>query len=117
MDLIHDDGTVQTMTFERLGNQSAYLRCAMYGGPNGETPDRDLWQGMAVGDPRSLDATVSGETYDTNDPEVRSRICGLDQHHARFELDGEVAYGFIEPYDTLCYELAKAGRLGFSLIE
>jgi len=56
-------------------------------------------------------------SYDTNDPEVRSRICGLDQHHARFELDGEVAYGIGEPYDTLCYELAKAGRLGFSLLD
>lgn len=104
------------MTFERLGNQTAYLRCGMYGGPNGGTPDGDLWHGMSVGDPRSREATVSGETYDVNDPEVRSRICGLDQHHARFELDGEVAYGIVEPYDTLCYEMAKAGRLGFSLL-
>ncbi|MBX3286924.1 MAG: hypothetical protein KF703_16365 [Actinobacteria bacterium] len=112
VDLIHDDGRVQTMTFERLGNQTAYLRCGMYGGPNGGTPDGDLWHGMAVGD-----GVVSGETYDANDPAVRARICGLDQHHARFELDGEVAYGIVEPYDTLCYQLCQAGRLGFSLLD
>src|SRR5271166_4338498 len=34
------------------------------------------------------DGVVGGETYDANDPEVRARICGLDQHHARFECDG-----------------------------
>ena len=42
------DGSVKTMTFERLGNQIAFLRCGMYGGPNGGTPDGDLWHGMAV---------------------------------------------------------------------
>jgi hypothetical protein len=111
VDLIFGDGTVRTMMFERLGNQTAFLRCGMYGGPNGGTPDGDLWHGMGVGE------GVSGETYDTNDPQVRARICGLDQHHARFELDGEVAYGISETYDTLCYEIAKARRLGFSLLD
>jgi hypothetical protein len=100
------------MTFERLGNQIAFLRCGMYGGPNGGTPDGNIWHGMDVGD-----GVVTGETYDANDPAVRTRICGLDQHHARFELDGEVAYGLIEPYDTLCYEMASSGLGGFSLLE
>ena len=55
------------MTFERLGNQIAFLRCGMYGGPNGGTPNGDVWQGMKVGD-----GVVSGETYDANDPAVRA---------------------------------------------
>lgn len=112
VDLIHQDGRRQTMTFERLGNQTAFLRCGMYGGPNGGTPNGNLWHGMAV-----TDRVVSGETYDTKDPEVRARICGLDQHHARFELGGEIAYGLSETYDTLCYEFAKAGRTGFTLLD
>ena len=111
VDLHFSSGEMKTMTFERLGNQIAFLRCGMYGGPNGGTPDGDLWHGMDVGE------QVSGETYDANDPEVRARICGLDQHHCRVECDGEVTYGIVEPYDTLCYEVSKAGVLGFSLIE
>jgi hypothetical protein len=111
VDLVFSDGSEKTMTFERLGNQIAFLRCGMYGGPNGGTPDGDIWHGMDVGD-----GVVSGETYDVNDPAVRSRICGLDQHHARFECEGEVTYGIIEPYDTLCYQMASSGLGGFSLL-
>ena len=48
VDLVFADGAVKTMTFERLGNQIAFLRCGMYGGPNGGTPDGDLWHGMPV---------------------------------------------------------------------
>ncbi len=111
VDLVFASGEEKTMTFERLGNQIAFLRCGMYGGPNGGTPDGNIWHGMDVGD-----GVVTGETYDANDPEVRARICGLDQHHARFECDGEVTYGIIEPYDTLCYEMASSGLGGFSLL-
>jgi hypothetical protein len=111
VDLHFESGEMKTMTFERLGNQIAFLRCGMYGGPNGGTPDGDIWHGMYVGDD-----VVSGETYDANDPAVRARIAGLDQHHCRVECDGEVTYGLVEPYDTLCYEVSKAGKMGFSLL-
>ncbi|HMD44786.1 MAG TPA: hypothetical protein VKG43_01405 [Acidimicrobiales bacterium] len=111
VDLHFESGDVKTMRFERLGHQIAFLRCGMYGGPNGGTPDGDIWHGMEVGD-----GVVTGETYDATDPEVRRRICGLDQHHCRFELEGEVSYGIAEPYDTLCYEIAKAGVMDFSLL-
>ena len=33
------------------------------------------------------------------------------------QCDGEVAYGLVEPYDTLCYEVSKAGVMGFSLLD
>ncbi len=111
VDLVFESGEEKTMTFERLGHQIAFLRCGMYGGPNGGTPGDDIWQGMDVGE------RVDGETYDVTDPEVRRRICGLDQHHARFQCDGETTYGIIEPYDTLCYDMASSGLGGFSLLE
>jgi hypothetical protein len=115
VDLVFADGVVKTMSFERLGNQIAFLRCGMYGGPNGGTPDGDLWHGMpvAVGD----EVVVHGETFDVNDPDVRSRLAGQDQHHCRVTCEGEVTYGLVEPYDTLCYEVANAGVMGFSLLD
>ena len=111
IDLESARGPSRTLSFERLGYQIAFLRCGMYGGPNGGTPEGDIWQGEFVGD-----GVVSGETYDVTDPVVRSRICGLDQHHARFYCDGAVAYGIFEAYDTLCHDTAKAGRQGLSLL-
>ena len=112
MDLTFRSGETKTVTFERLGNQIAFLRCGMYGGPNGGTPDGDIWHGVYVGDD-----VVTAETYDANDPAVRARICGLDQHHMRFECDGQVSYGLFEAYDTLCYDTARKGEQGLSLIE
>ncbi len=111
VDMEFPSGEVKTMTFERLGNQIAFLRCGMYGGPNGGTPDGDIWHGMYVGD-----GVVTGETYDANDPHVRTRICGLDQHHMRFECDGQVSYGLFEAYDTLAFETAAKGRRGLSML-
>jgi hypothetical protein len=104
-------GEEKLVRFERAGNQIAFLRCGMYGGPNGGTPDGDIWHGQYVGD-----NVVSGETYDANDPEVRSRICGLDQHQMRFECEGAVSYGLFEAYDTLCFETAQQGRQGLRLL-
>jgi hypothetical protein len=115
VDLVFADGSVKTMAFERLGHQIAFLRCGMYGGPNGGTPDGDLWHGMAVA--HGDEVVISGETYDVTDPAVRIRLAGQDQHHCRITCDGEVTYGLVEPYDTLCYEVAKAGVMGFSLLE
>jgi hypothetical protein len=111
IDVTFASGEEKLVTFERAGNQIAFLRCGMYGGPNGGTPDGDIWHGQYVGD-----NVVSGETYDANDPEVRSRICGLDQHQMRFECEGAVSYGLFEAYDTLCFETAQQGRQGLRLL-
>jgi hypothetical protein len=115
VDLHFADGNVKTMAFERLGNQIAFLRCGMYGGPNGGTPDGDIWHGMAVA--QGDEVVVHSETFDVNDPEVRQSLAGLDQHHCRVTCDGEVTYGLVEPYDPLCYEVSKAGVMGFSLLD
>ena len=63
------------------------------------------------------EVVVHAETFDVTDPEVRRHLAGQDQHHCRVTCDGEVAYGLVEPYDTLCYEVAKAGVMGFSLLQ
>jgi hypothetical protein len=74
VDLVFADGAVKTPSFERLGNQIAFLRCGMYGGPNGGTLDDDIWHGMPVasGD----EVVVHGETFDVNDPDVRAGLAG-----------------------------------------
>jgi len=112
VDLVFRDGNESTMRFERFGHQIAFLRCAMYGGPNGGTPDGDIWHGMDVGD-----GVVSGETYDVSDPAVRSRICGLDQHHCLVTLDGETTTGLVETYDTMSFDMASRNLGGFSLLD
>ncbi|HEY6426653.1 MAG TPA: hypothetical protein VIX84_05425 [Acidimicrobiales bacterium] len=114
VDLVFDDGSVKTVSFERLGHQIAFLRCGMYGGPNGGTPDGDLWHGMKVAE--GDEVVVHRESFDVTDPAVRTRLAGLDQHHCRVTCEGEVAYGLVEPYDTLCYEVAMAGVMDFSLL-
>lgn len=115
VDLVFADGSVKTMAFERLDHQIAFLRCGMYGGPNGGTPDGDLWHGMTVAE--GDEVVVHRESFDVTDPAVRTRLAGLDQHHCRVTCDGEVTYGLVEPYDTLCYDVAKAGVMGFSLLD
>ena len=115
VDLVFADGSVKTMTFERLGHQIAFLRCGMYGGPNGGTPDGDLWHGMKVA--QGDEVVVHRETFDVTDPAVRTRLAGLDEHHCRVICEGEVTFGLVEPYDTLCYEVSRAGVMGFSLLD
>jgi hypothetical protein len=115
VDLVFADGTVKTMSFERLGHQIAFLRCGMYGGPNGGTPDGDIWHGMKVAE--GDEVVVHHETFDVTDPAVRIRLAGLDQHHCRVTCDGETTYGIVEPYDTLCYDVSKAGVMGFSMLD
>jgi len=62
------------------------------------------------------EVVVHRETFDVTDPAVRTRLAGLDQHQCRVTCEGEVAYGLVEPYDTLCHEVSKAGVMGFSLL-
>jgi hypothetical protein len=63
------------------------------------------------------EVVVHSETFDVNDPEVRQSLAGLDDHHCRVTCEGEVTFGLVEPYDPLCYEVSKAGVMGFSLLD
>ena len=83
----------------------------MYGGfaGTGGTPDADIWHGQYV-----ADFAVTGETYDTNEPATQRRIMGIDDCVARFECEGEVAFGLTES-TAGAYEAAIHGRGGLSL--
>ena len=111
-ELVFESGEVLTYTYERLGNQIGHLRCGMYGGCGGKggTPEEDIWHGQYV-----ADFALTGETYDTNDPVVQSKVCGLDDCVARFECNGEVSYGITETVNPAAYEAARAGTFGLSL--
>ncbi len=102
-----DTGEVKQVHYERIGNQTAYLRCGMYGG----TPDKDIHQGGYDGPD-----LIEGETYDVNQAEVRGRLAGLDEHLCRVTCNGEVATGFYQPIDPVAYEACAAGRPGWAFL-
>ncbi len=104
-------GETRELHFKRLGQQTAYLRCGMYGGREGGTPNGDIWHGMYVGD-----NAVSGETYDTTKADVRHLLAGAADHHCEVICDGETTYGMFESHDPLTYEMAKEGRPGYRLL-
>ena len=108
VDLDFADGSVKTMTFERLGHQIAFLRCGMYGGPNGGTPDGDLWHGMAVA-PGRRNRRARARRSTSTTPTCAAAWPARTSTTAAIECEGEVTYGLVEPYDTLCYEVSKAG--------
>jgi hypothetical protein len=105
------NGEVRELQMKRLGFQTAYLRCGMYGGREGGTPDGDVWHGMYVGD-----NVVTGETYDTTQPDVRRHIMGAADHHCVVTSGVETTYGMFESHDPMTFELAKAGRMGYGLL-
>ena len=104
-------GETKELRFRRLGQQSAYLRCGMYGGREGGTPNGNIWHGMYVGD-----NVVSGETYDTTKAEIRHLLAGAADHHCEVTCDGEVAYGMFESHDPLTWEMCRDGRPGYALL-
>ena len=107
VDYALDSGEVKRVHYERIGHQTAYLRCGMYGG----TPDRGIHQGAYDGPD-----LVEGETYDVTRPEVRSAIAGLDEHLCRVTCDGEVTTGLYQPIDPVAYDACAAGRPGWAFL-
>jgi len=107
-----DDGSTKEVYYRRLGNQIAFLRCGMYGGRQGGTPDGDIWHGMYVGDD-----VVGGGSYDANKPEVQALLAGLDDHHCEVSCGSETTYGIFEPYEPVCWEACRDGRPGYALLE
>ena len=104
------DKFIQHLEYERLGNQTAYLRCGMYGG----TPDKGIHQGGYTGD----DELVEGDVFDVNVPEVRASIVGLDEHLCRVTCDGESTTGLMQPIDPNAYNAcASPTRKGWAFLE
>ncbi len=108
IDYTLDTGEVKQLHYRRLGYQTAYMRCGMYGG----TPDKDIHPGMYVGD-----NVVEGDTYDVTRPEVRTYLAGLDEHQCAVTCEGETTTGIFQPIDPDAYEACVAGRPGWSLLE
>ncbi len=107
IDFTLDDGSVKRVRYERLGNQTAYMRCGMYGG----TPDAGLHHGMSGGIER-----VEGDCYDVRRPEARLKLRGLDEHHCRISCDGEVTTGILQPLEPDAYEACLRGDPGWALL-
>lgn len=105
-----DSGEVKRLAYERLGNQTAYLRCGMYGG----TPDKGIHQGGYSGD----EDLVEGDMFDVNIPEVRASLVGLDEHLCRVRCEGETTTGLMQPIDPNAYDAcASPTRKGWSFLE
>jgi hypothetical protein len=100
-------GERKVVHYERIGQQTAYLRCGMYGG----TPNGNIHQGAYDGPD-----LVEGETFDVNDPVVRTSIAGLDEHLCRVTCDGETTTGIYQPIDPVAYEACSAGRPGWAFL-
>lgn len=107
IDYTLDDGSVKRVAFRRLGNQTAYMRCGMYGG----TPDSGIHQGEYAGGER-----VEGDCYDLTDPQVRRKLSGLNEHHCEIRCDGEVGTGILQPLEPDAYEACAQGRPGWRFL-
>jgi hypothetical protein len=107
IDYTLDDGDVKRVRFERIGNQTAYMTCGLYGG----SPDKSIWQGDYVGD-----NVVQGDRYDLSDPANRIALRGLNEHHCRIVCDGEVTTGILQPLEPDAYEACARGDRGWALL-
>lgn len=107
VDYTLDDGTVRETRFERLGYQTAYMRCGLYGG----TPDKNIHQGMYVGDD-----VVEGDEFDVRRAEVRAAISGLNEHHCAITWDGGSTTGILQPLEPDAYESCERGEPGWAFL-
>ena len=100
-------GEVREVHYERIGNQTAFMRCGMYGG----TPDKNIHQGTYVGDD-----VVEGDRHDVSQPSARAHLAGLDEHQCRVTCDGETVVGIYQPIDPDAYHACRDGRDGWSFL-
>jgi hypothetical protein len=101
------DGAHKRVHFERLGFQTAYMRCGMYGG----TPDKGLHHGMSGGR-----EAVEGDRFDVRRAKVRKALSGLNEHHCRISCDGEVTTGILQPLEPDAYEACARGEPGWNFL-
>jgi hypothetical protein len=109
VEMVLDDGGTRRLHLERLGAQTAYLRCGFYGG----TPDAGLHHGEYDGPAR-----VQWDRYDVNSASTRLALRGLDEHHCRVtDLDtGAVTTGILQPLEPDAYEACRDGKPGWALL-
>ncbi len=100
-------GETKQLHYERIGQQTAFLKCGMYGG----TPGGDIHQGGYDGP----DMT-EGETYDLGDTAQRIGLRGLDEHLCRVTCEGETVIGVYQTIDPVAFEACTAGRPGWAFL-
>lgn len=107
IDYLLDDDSQKRVEFRRLGNQTAYMRCGLYGG----TPDKDIHQGAWTGG-----VMVEGDCHDLSDPAVRSRLCGLNEHHCEIRCGDEVTTGILQPLEPDAWNACARQRPGWKFL-
>jgi hypothetical protein len=101
-------GEKAQLHYEKIGQQSAYLRCGMYGG----TPGGDIHQGGYDGP----DMT-EGETLNLLRPDVRIGVRGLNEHLCRVTRDdGTSVLGIYQTIDPVAYEACVSNRRGWDFL-
>jgi hypothetical protein len=106
IDYTFSGGERRRVTLERLGDQTAYMRCALYGG----SPDGRIQQGDAVG------VHVEGDCFDVRRPEVRARLSALNEHHCRVSYDGKTTTGILQPLEPDAYGACASGEPGWGFL-
>jgi hypothetical protein len=106
VELTLDDGSIRTLHLERLGHQTAYMRCGFYGG----TPGAGLHPGEYSGPER-----IEWDRSDVTAPDVRLALRGLDEHHCAVTDGDRTTTGVLQPVDPDAYEACREGRPGWSL--
>jgi len=103
-----DTGESVRLRYEKIGHQTAHLRCGMYGGSPGSGIHQGAWDGPDM---------TEGETFDLEDPATRSDLRGLDEHLCRVTRDdGTTVLGIYQTIDPLAFEACASGRSGWSFL-
>jgi hypothetical protein len=108
IDLTLDDGSERRLHLQRIGDQTAYMRCGFYGG----TPETGLSPGEYDGAEH-----VEWDRFDVSDPLVRLKLRGLDEHHCLITDGTRTTTGILQPLEPDAYEACVAGRPGWRLWE
>ena len=107
VELTLDDGHHRRLHLERIGDQTAYMRCGFYGG----TPETGLHHGEYAGPAR-----VEHDRFDATSATTRLALRGLDEHHCRVVEDGRETTGILQPLEPDAYEACAAGKPGWELL-
>lgn len=108
VDYQFETGETAQLHYQKIGQQTAFLRCGMYGG----TPGADIHQGGYDGP-----NMTEGETLDLTRPETRIGVRGLDEHLCRVTRDdGTSVLGVYQTIDPTAYEACMSGRRGWDFL-
>ncbi|AFR47373.1 hypothetical protein [Gordonia sp. KTR9] len=108
VDYTFANGKTSQLHYEKIDQQTIFLRCGMYGG----TPDGDIHQGGYDGP-----AMTEGDRHDLNRPEQRIGLRGLDEHLCRVTRDdGASSLGIYQTIDPIAYEVCAASRPGWAFL-